>query len=122
MENKIKIKNFDELYKIAVNTEDLEGHIKILVNEIEQKIIEGIQTRLSTIIIPISHSTYHLLTYTTEDATKIVLFNIIKILTNAGYKLKLKQVIEGFNLFIDISTRSGTKLTNILNDYLNKFL
>lgn len=122
MENKIKIKNLDELHKIAICNDDIENHIKLLVTESEQKIIEGIQTGLSTVVLHVTHGSYHLLTYSIEDSTKILVYNLIKILSIAKYGIKLKRVNMGYNVIIDISNRSGGKLTNMLNEYLNNFI
>ena len=122
MEKNLSIKSLDELHKLAVDNDDLESHIKLLISEVEQKIIEAIQTGLSFVIIPIMIGDYQLLTYNQDDSTKIIVYNIMKVLSNNKYIIKLKKLNNGYHIIIDISNRSGSKLTGMLNDYLNKFL
>lgn len=122
MEKNIKIKTLDELHKLAIDTSDLEDHIKILVQETEQRIIEGIQTGLNSVAIPISQSDYNLLTYNREDSVKIVTYNLLKILQNNKYKIGLKKIHLGFSVIIDISKRSGSDVIKMLDNYLNNFI
>mgnify|MGYP003425325525 FL=1 len=107
---------------MAVDTSDLERYIKIMIEELETKIIECLQNGLSKVIFPVHIGDYNMPVYSRDDSTKIIVYNLIKTLQSAKYSVKLVKTKDSYNLNIDISNRSGSKTTAMLNDYLNKFL
>ncbi len=119
---KPSIRTLEELHKLAINSEEIIGFVKILINETEDTIIHALQSHKTEVTIPIYFGQYNLTSYNKLDAVKILTFNLIQVLKEKKYSVKLQRVTRGFNVIIDLSNVSGSVVSNMLDTYLNQYI
>ena len=116
------IKSLDELHRIAINSDEVIGFVKILINEIEAAVLKSLQTQDSKAVIPIYYDHYNLSSFNKLDAVRIITYNLIQILHEKKYDIKLEKVSKGLHLIINLSNISGTSASLAIDNYLSQFL
>jgi hypothetical protein len=121
-EMKHSIRSLDELYKVAICSEEMSDHIKMLIQDSEEVIIKALQTREDNAIIPILYNSYNLVSFTPEETVKILSFNIIKVMNDKNYPVKLIKKNKGYYIIINLKSVANSALHKQLDNYLSQFL
>lgn len=114
-----EIKSLEELRKVAMNSGEIEKNIKILVREIEEKIILGMQRSMSKISIALSTCDYQFIACDEKQGVKIILCNLLEILSRKQYTVGVHEGEQGYVIVIDIS--KNKKELEALDGYIRKF-
>lgn len=96
-------------------------HVKILISDSEDIIIKALQTREDQAIIPILFNSYHLDSFSPEEAVKILAFNLIKVMNEKDYPLRLVKKNNGYFLVINLKNVAGSTLHKHLDNYLSDY-
>jgi hypothetical protein len=119
---KHSIRSLDELYKVAICSEEMSDHIKMLIQDSEEIIIKALQTREDNAIIPILYNSYNLVSFSPEETVKILAFNIIRVMGDKNYPVKLVKKNTGYFLIVNLKSVASTALHKQLDTYLMQFI
>ena len=118
---KFSIKSLEELYKIAISSEDIENYIKVVISETEEKIIKALQSNQSQVIVNIGSQDYNLVAFGNELSYKIIAYNLVLTLTEKKYSFCVKRAKNNIYVVINISDKSGMEINKMLDTYLQSF-
>jgi len=113
------MKSLDELRRVAMNVGEIEKNVKVLVREIEEKIVMGMQKGLSRVKIFLSNCDYQFIACDGNHGVKIILYNLLEILNSKSYTVRVAEDEGGYTVYIDIS--KNKKEIQLLDAYINKY-
>ena len=116
------IRSLDDLYKIAICSDEMSEHIKMLIQDTEEVIIKALQTREEYAYIPILYNSYNLVSFSPEEAVKILTFNIVRIMDEKGYPVKIKKKNVGYLIVVNLRNVASSNLNKQLDKYLSDFI
>lgn len=118
---KFSIKSLEELYKIAISSEDIENYIKVVISETEEKIIKALQSNQAQVVINIGSQDYNLVAFGNDLAYKIIAYNLVLSLSEKKYAFSVKRAKNNIYILINLSDKSGMELNKMLDTYLQSF-
>lgn len=115
------IRSLDELYKVAICSDEMSDHIKILIQDTEEIIIKALQTREDCAYIPILYNSYNLVSFSPEETVKILTFNIVRIMDEKGYPVKIEKKNVGYLVVVNLKNVASSNMNKQLDKYLSEF-
>ncbi len=96
------IRSLDDLFRSAVNSEELIGHTKLLLADIEHAIILALQSKQRTVRFSINQHDFYLESFTPKEAVKILVYNVVRAMSEKKYTVKVSPTLHGYDLHITL--------------------
>jgi tRNA(Ser,Leu) C12 N-acetylase TAN1 len=118
--NGLNMKSLEDLKKAAINSAELTKYVRVLVRELEDKILAGLKQHMKFVSVDMYFYTYSTIAADTEECAKIILYNILEIMKTKKYKVKVIPTKGGYKIVVDISENSN--LIESLDKYLAPYM
>lgn len=117
----INIKSIDDLKREAINGKIINRYVDALARSIEVDVKSALRNRDSSVIIPIIYGTYILDCFDEVESTKIMVYNILQVLSKQDYPVEIVNNIDGYYIHINLEKYCGKKIHEMLDSYLNQY-